>query len=92
MVKVTSIFVHTWLRALNTDFALNDCLFRAVIFTKNSNADENRYSSYGIGFRPRSEFSSSSGRGRNVVTFAVDNNLSSHTGNRRNISESLVKV
>ena len=45
------------LRNLNTDFTLGKCLFGSVKLTKNPNLDKYKYSSYGVGFDSRSEFS-----------------------------------
>ena len=42
---------------LNSDFTLKDCLFGRVKLAKNTNPDQYVYSSYGIEFDSRSEFS-----------------------------------
>ena len=42
---------------LNSDFTLKDCLFGGVKLAKNTNPDKYVYSSYGIEFDSRSEFS-----------------------------------
>ena len=46
-----------WLRNLNTDFTLKNCLFRSVNLTKNADPDKYKYSGYGIRFDSRSELS-----------------------------------
>ena len=38
----------TWSRDLNMDFALGDCLFVAMTFSKNTDPDKYKYSGYGI--------------------------------------------
>ena len=48
-------------RDLDTDFALGNCLFRSVKLTKNADPDKCKYSSYGIGFDSRSQFSFTDG-------------------------------
>ena len=45
-----------WLRNLNTNFTLNNCLFGSVKQTKSADLDKYKYNSYGIGFDSRSEF------------------------------------
>ena len=45
------------LRDLNTDFTLGNCLFGSAKLTNNADLDKYKYSSYGIGFDSRSEFS-----------------------------------
>ena len=65
--------MHTWLRNLNTDFKLNNCLFRSVKLTKNSDPDKYKYSRYGVGFDSCSELSFRDGSmGRNVIIFEAD--------------------
>ena len=50
-----------WLRILNTDFTLENCLFRSVKLTKNADSRKYKYSCYGTGFDSRSEFSYTDG-------------------------------
>ena len=52
-----SYTLNPWLRNLNTDFTLNNSLLGSVKLTKNADLDKCKYSSYGIGFDSRSEFS-----------------------------------
>ena len=47
----------TWLRGLNSDFTLKDCLFVGVKLAKNTGQDKYVYSGYGVGFDSCSEFS-----------------------------------
>ena len=44
------------LRNFNKDFTLGNCLFGSVKVTKNPDQDKSKYTGYGIGFDPRSEF------------------------------------
>ena len=41
-----SYILKPWLRDLNTDFTLNNCLFGSVELTKNANQDKYKYSGY----------------------------------------------
>ena len=71
------------LRNLNTDFTLGNCLFGSVKLTKNADLDKYQYSSYGIGFNYRSEFSLPDGvRGKNVIIFGADMSSSVHIDNK----------
>ena len=40
-----SYTISPWLRNLNTDFTLNNCLFRSVKLNKNADPDKYKYSS-----------------------------------------------
>ena len=76
-IKIINLYVSYtldwWSRDLNTDFTLNNCLFRPVTLTKNADPDKYKYSGYGIGFDYRSEFSFTDGSfGKNVIIFAAD--------------------
>ena len=51
-----SYILSPWLRNLNTDFTLSNCLFRYVDLAKNSDPDKFKYSGYGIRFDSPSEF------------------------------------
>ena len=71
------------LRNFNTDFALNNCLFRSVKLTKNADPDKYKCSGYGIGFNSRSEFLFIDGSfGKNVIIFWADVNSSVHIDNK----------
>ena len=62
---------------------LKDCLFGAVNLTKNADPDRYSYSGYGIGFNSPSHFLFSKfDFGKNVITFGVENNSSTHTDNK----------
>ena len=58
--KVINIYIpyilNPWLRNLNTDFTLNNCLFGSVKLTKNADPDKCKYSDYGMLIDSRSEF------------------------------------
>ena len=47
--------LDTWLKDLNTDFTLGNCLFGAIKLMKNE--DKYKYSGYGIEFDLNSQFS-----------------------------------
>ena len=62
-----------WLRNLNTDFTLNNCLIESVKLIKNADPDKYKYSSCSIEFDIHSEFSlPDGGVGRNATIFGVD--------------------
>ena len=68
----TSYTLGSQLRNLNTDFALGNCLFGSVKLTKNADLDKYKYTGYGIGFDPRSEFLFTDGSfGKNVIIFGA---------------------
>ena len=48
-----SYILNSWLRNLNTDFTLKNCLFGSVKLTKNADLDKCKYSGYGIGLDSR---------------------------------------
>ena len=56
-----SYILRPWLRSLNTDFTLNNCLFGSVKLTKNADPDKYKYSDCTIRFDSRSEFSFTNG-------------------------------
>ena len=67
-------------RGLKTDFTLNNRLSESVKRTKNADPDKYKYSSYGIRFDSRSEFSFTDGSmGKN---FGADMNSSVHIDNK----------
>ena len=57
----------------NLDPALENCLFGAVKFTKNSDINKYQYSGYGIGFDSKGTFSHPNGTsfGQNVIIFGA---------------------
>ena len=70
--KVINIYnsytITPWLRNLNTDFTLNNCLFGFVKLTKNADQDKYKYSGYGIGLDSCLAFSFTNGSmGKNVI-------------------------
>ena len=66
------------------DPTLKNCLFGAVILTKNADIDKYGYSGYGIGFDRRSSFSfPGGGFGQNVIIFGVDMSSSAHIDNKK---------
>ena len=77
VVNLCSVYeLDTWSRSLDTDFAQKDCLFGAVMFTKNADPDKYCYSGYGIGFHSCSLFSLSNIDWGNDVIFVVDHRSS----------------
>ena len=63
--------LNQWPRDLNTDFTLGNCLFGSVKLTKNADSNKYIYTSYGIGFDSRSEFSLPDGSMRKNVAFRI---------------------
>ena len=57
--KVINLFIsnilNPWLRNLNTNFILKNCLFGSVKLNTNVDPDKYKYSGYCIGFDSRSE-------------------------------------
>ena len=74
-----------WPKILLRDFRLKNCLFGATIIGKDSDKSKYEYSSYGIAFDGKSEWSFGKDYARNVTIFDADNSSSSHTDNRKNI-------
>ena len=67
---------------ISTYLTLANCLFGAVILTKNVDIDKYKYSGYGIGFDKHRFFSHpGGGTGRNVIIFGVDMSSSSKIDN-----------
>ena len=67
-----------------SDSKLKNCLFGAVILTKNADINKYEYSGYGIRFDRRSSFSfPGGGFGQNVLIFGVDMSSSAHIGNKK---------
>ena len=66
------------------NFKFKDCLFGATITVKNSDKEKYVNSGYGITFDSAGSWSPGKGFARNVVTFGVDNSLSSHSDNHKN--------
>ena len=58
--KVIKLYISylqsPWLRNLNTDFTLNNCLFGSAKLTEDDDPDKHRYCGYSIGFDSHSEF------------------------------------
>ena len=49
--------LDTWLKDLNTDFTLGNCLFGAIKLMENDDPDKYKYSGYGIELDLNSQFS-----------------------------------
>ena len=66
------------------DPTLKNCLFRAVILTKNTDIDKYGYCGYGTGFDKKSSFTfPGGGMGQNVITFGVDMSSSAHIDRKK---------
>ena len=64
---------------------LENCLFGAVILTKNADIDQYKYSGHGIGFDRKGEFSFGSREfGRNCIIFGANMSGSVHANNKKN--------
>ena len=71
-----------WSRDLVIDFVLGYCFFGSENLTKDADPDKDKYSSYGIGFNSRSQFSFIDGSmGKNVIIFGADMNSFVHVDN-----------
>ena len=78
-----SYVLNPWLKKLNTDFTLKNCLFGSVKLTKNADPDKYKYSGYGIGFYSRSEFSFTDGSvEENIIIFGAGMSSSLHIDNK----------
>ena len=67
----------------DSDLTLNNCLFSAVTWAKNTDIEKYWYSGYGIGFDRRSAFSfPGGGFGQNILIFGVDMSSSAHIDNK----------
>ena len=67
------------------NFTLKNCLFGATNMVKSSDKEKYAYSSYRIAFSIESSWSFDDDTAGNAVIFGVDNSLSSHTDNLKNI-------
>ena len=77
-----SYTLSPWLRNLNTNFTLSNCLFGSVKLTKNVDPDKYKYSGYSIGFDSCSEFLFREGNmERNVIIFGAVMSSSVHVDN-----------
>ena len=66
------------------DPTLKNCLFGAVILTKNADIDKYQYSGYGTGFDRKSSVSfPNDGFSQNVIIFGVDMSSSVHVDNQK---------
>ena len=84
--KVVNIYIVYSLGASSSncsDTTIKNCLFGAVILTKNTDIDRYRYSGYGIGFDRRGSFSfPEGGFGQNVIIFGADMSSSPRIDNK----------
>ena len=78
-----SYILNPWLKDLNTNFTLNDFLFRSVELTENADPDKYKYSGYDIGIDSGSKFSFIDGSvGKNVIIFEAYMSSSVHIDNK----------
>ena len=63
---------------------LENCLFDAIILTKNDDLDKYKYSEYSIGFDRNRKVSVGNGFGRNFIFFRVDMSSSVHVNFSKN--------
>ena len=96
MFITAKYFIHSWKSSniyiayeLGTssshfdDPGLKNCLFGAVILTKNADIDKYHYSGYGIGFDRKGIFYFLGGMfGQNVIIFGADMSSSAHVDNK----------
>ena len=84
---IVNIYIVSEIKKDNTtsnDHTLKNCLFGAVILTKNSNIDKYGYSGYGIGFDRIGGFSSPGGGvSQNVLILGIDMSFSAHIDNKK---------
>ena len=75
--KVINIYffytLNPWLRNLNTDFTLNNCLFGSVKLTKNADPDKYKYNGSDIDFDSHSEFSFADGTWEKISSVHIGN-------------------
>ena len=75
--KVINIYIfytlNPWLRNLNTDFTLNNCLFGSVKLTKNADPDKYKYNGSDIDFDSHSEFSFADGTWEKTSSVHIGN-------------------
>ena len=85
--KIVNIYIVYELGAStshSTDPTIKNCLFGAVILTKNADIEKYKHSGYGIGFDRRSSFSFPSGRfSQNVLIFGANMSSSIHIDNKK---------
>ena len=89
--NVTNIYIsyvlNPWLRNLNADSTVNNCLFGSLKLTENADIDKYKYSEYGLQFDSRSKFSfTDGGMEINVIIFGAEISSSVHVDNKAKIS------
>ena len=93
--KVVNIYiVYEINKSINiSDYpTLENCLFKVVRLTKNTDIDKYKYSGYTIAFDRKGSYSISNEVGRNVIIFGVDTSSSPHIDNKKKDILFLVKV
>ena len=91
---VNIYFVHELSASSSSDHdpTLKNSLFGTVTLIKNADIEKYKYSSYGIGFDRRSNYSfPGGGYGQNVLIFGADMSSSPHIDNKKQIYQFLEK-
>ena len=88
MTKIVNVYivydVDAWPRNPTNNFKFKNWLFGATNIVKNSDKEKYVYSGYGITFDSAGSWSFGNDFARNVISFGVDNSLSSQADNRKN--------
>ena len=77
--------LDNWPKNSLKNFTSKNCLFGATNLVKVSNKSKHFYTGHGIAFDGAGSWSFGNYYARNVVIFCVNNSLSSHTENGKNI-------
>ena len=78
-----SYILNPWLRDLNTNVTLKNCLCESLKVTKNADPQKYKYSGYGIGFNSHSEFSfTDESMRKNLNIFGTDMSSSVYIDNK----------
>ena len=89
MTKIVNVYnvydLDAWPRNPDDNFKFKNCLFEATNIIKNSDKERYVYSGYRITFDGAGSWRFDNKFDRNVIIFRVDNLLSSHSDNRKNI-------
>ena len=86
--KIVNVYIFYdlvgWPRNPTNNFKLKNCLFVAFNLVKSSDKEQYVHNGYGITFDSASSWSFVNGTTRKVITFDVDNSLSSQVYNCKN--------
>ena len=89
LTKIVNVYIaydlNAWPRKPTNNFKFKNCLFGATNIVQNSEKEKYLYNGYGITFDSAGSWSFDNEFARNLlISFGVDNNLSSHSDNRKN--------